>query len=216
MRWSSSTGTRWPWSTRLSTKTSATSRWRRSSRAKPVITCRDSGGPTEFVVDGVNGFVCEPSARGHRRRDRDTGGRSAPGGDARRGGARDRRPHHVGWRHRKTGGSLSGLDIFGFRDHSRVQRSGGYRSGSSTRSRVQAPGMKSSSSTTARPMTRARWRAAPARGREASVQQRQWRGGEERHSPRDRRIRPDCRRRRPASGRRTPSDSWSGWESTTS
>jgi glycosyltransferase involved in cell wall biosynthesis len=30
--------------------------------AKPVITCRDSGGPTEFVVDGETGFVCEPSA----------------------------------------------------------------------------------------------------------------------------------------------------------
>ena len=29
---------------------------------KPVITCRDSGGPTEFVVDDENGFVCEPSA----------------------------------------------------------------------------------------------------------------------------------------------------------
>jgi glycosyltransferase involved in cell wall biosynthesis len=28
---------------------------------KPVITCTDSGGPIEFVVDGVNGFVCEPS-----------------------------------------------------------------------------------------------------------------------------------------------------------
>ncbi len=27
---------------------------------KPVVTCTDSGGPTEFVVDGVNGFVCEP------------------------------------------------------------------------------------------------------------------------------------------------------------
>ncbi len=27
---------------------------------KPVITARDSGGPLEFVVDGVNGFVCEP------------------------------------------------------------------------------------------------------------------------------------------------------------
>ena len=27
---------------------------------KPVITCTDSGGPNEFVVDGVNGFVCEP------------------------------------------------------------------------------------------------------------------------------------------------------------
>ena len=29
---------------------------------KPVITCTDSGGPNEFIVDGENGFVCEPSA----------------------------------------------------------------------------------------------------------------------------------------------------------
>jgi len=28
---------------------------------KPVITCKDSGGPTEFVEDNVNGFVCDPS-----------------------------------------------------------------------------------------------------------------------------------------------------------
>ncbi len=27
---------------------------------KPVITCRDSGGPNEFVLDGTNGFVCDP------------------------------------------------------------------------------------------------------------------------------------------------------------
>jgi glycosyltransferase involved in cell wall biosynthesis len=27
---------------------------------KPVITARDSGGPLEFVTDGVNGLVCEP------------------------------------------------------------------------------------------------------------------------------------------------------------
>jgi glycosyltransferase involved in cell wall biosynthesis len=27
---------------------------------KPVITCTDSGGPNEFVVNGVNGLVCEP------------------------------------------------------------------------------------------------------------------------------------------------------------
>jgi glycosyltransferase involved in cell wall biosynthesis len=27
---------------------------------KPVITCHDSGGPNEFVIDGVNGWVCEP------------------------------------------------------------------------------------------------------------------------------------------------------------
>ncbi len=29
---------------------------------RPVITATDSGGPNEFVVDGVNGFVCEPDA----------------------------------------------------------------------------------------------------------------------------------------------------------
>ncbi len=29
---------------------------------KPVVTCTDSGGPNEFVVDGVNGFVCAPDA----------------------------------------------------------------------------------------------------------------------------------------------------------
>jgi glycosyltransferase involved in cell wall biosynthesis len=27
---------------------------------KPVITCTDSGGPHEFVIEGVNGFVCAP------------------------------------------------------------------------------------------------------------------------------------------------------------
>ena len=31
--------------------------------AKPVITAIDSGGPLEFVVDGANGFVCDPDAR---------------------------------------------------------------------------------------------------------------------------------------------------------
>ena len=30
---------------------------------KAVVTCRDSGGPAELVVDGVNGFVCEPTRR---------------------------------------------------------------------------------------------------------------------------------------------------------
>jgi glycosyltransferase involved in cell wall biosynthesis len=29
---------------------------------KPVITARDSGGPNEFVINGVNGFVCAPDA----------------------------------------------------------------------------------------------------------------------------------------------------------
>jgi glycosyltransferase involved in cell wall biosynthesis len=31
---------------------------------KPVVTARDSGGTLEFVEDGVNGFVCEPSPEG--------------------------------------------------------------------------------------------------------------------------------------------------------
>ena len=29
---------------------------------KPVITCSDSGGPNEFVIDATNGFVCDPDA----------------------------------------------------------------------------------------------------------------------------------------------------------
>lgn len=44
---------------------------------KPVVTARDSGGPLEFVVDGVNGLVCEPSpealADAMSRLDRDRG-----------------------------------------------------------------------------------------------------------------------------------------------
>ena len=31
---------------------------------KPVVTCRDSGGPAELVIDGVNGSICEPTAAG--------------------------------------------------------------------------------------------------------------------------------------------------------
>ena len=31
---------------------------------KPVVTCRDSGGPSELVADGVNGAICEPTAAG--------------------------------------------------------------------------------------------------------------------------------------------------------
>jgi glycosyltransferase involved in cell wall biosynthesis len=32
------------------------------SSGKPVVTCHDSGGPTELVIDGVNGFVTRPRA----------------------------------------------------------------------------------------------------------------------------------------------------------
>ena len=31
---------------------------------KAVMTCRDSGGPAELVADGINGYVCEPTAAG--------------------------------------------------------------------------------------------------------------------------------------------------------
>src|SRR6185312_8001146 len=31
---------------------------------KAVITCRDSGGPAELVVDGVNGVIGEPTPQG--------------------------------------------------------------------------------------------------------------------------------------------------------
>lgn len=52
---------------------------------KPVVTCHDSGGPNEFIVDGVNGFVCAPqpdelsSAISRLAADR---GRAAAMGDA--------------------------------------------------------------------------------------------------------------------------------------
>ena len=35
--------------------------------AKPVLTCRDSGGPAELVRDGVNGFVTDPTPEGLAR-----------------------------------------------------------------------------------------------------------------------------------------------------
>ena len=49
------------------------------------MTCHDSGGPNEFIVDGVNGFVCAPqpdelsSAISRLAADR---GRAAAMGDA--------------------------------------------------------------------------------------------------------------------------------------
>ena len=35
---------------------------------KAVVTCTDSGGPAELVVDGTNGYVSEPNAARTRRR----------------------------------------------------------------------------------------------------------------------------------------------------
>jgi glycosyltransferase involved in cell wall biosynthesis len=52
---------------------------------KPVVTCTDSGGPNEFVIDGVNGIVCEPQpealAEAMNRLSADPG-RAASMGDA--------------------------------------------------------------------------------------------------------------------------------------
>ncbi len=71
---------------------------------KPVVTGTDSGGPNEFVVDGVNGYVCEPSTRG-------AGGRASTGwrpiaAAPRRSATPDtsvRAPDHLGRRHRDAG-----------------------------------------------------------------------------------------------------------------
>ena len=64
--------------------------------AKPVISCRDSGGPTEFVVDGENGFVCEPSAEAIGAAIANLAGRSAatPRCSGRPGG---RSPRRITW-----------------------------------------------------------------------------------------------------------------------
>ena len=69
---------------------------------KPVITCTDSGGPNEFIVDGVNGLVVEPTPgalataanrlAANRRE-------AAQLGDA---GHEAARASHLGRRHRET------------------------------------------------------------------------------------------------------------------
>ena len=43
---------------------------------KPVVTAVDSGGPNEFVLDGVNGYVCAPEPERAGRRDQPACGRS--------------------------------------------------------------------------------------------------------------------------------------------
>ena len=43
---------------------------------KPVITAIDAGGPLEFVEDGVNGAVCEPTAAAIACGDQPVRGRS--------------------------------------------------------------------------------------------------------------------------------------------
>ena len=83
--------------------------------------------------------------------------------------------------------------------------------------RPPAPGTRSSSSTTARrDDTAARAAAAGARRRAASLQQGQRRRGEDRHPPRDRRVRADHRRRRPAPARGRAAARRRGSASTTS
>ena len=56
---------------------------------KAVVTCSDSGGPTELVTDGVNGVVCAPTAvalasgLGRLMQDRDAAERLGAAGRAR-------------------------------------------------------------------------------------------------------------------------------------
>ena len=70
---------------------------------KPVITCTDSGGPTEFVVDGVNGCVCEPSPEAIAAAiDQLARERGARGGDG-RGRAGGGRARYLGRRGREAG-----------------------------------------------------------------------------------------------------------------
>jgi glycosyltransferase involved in cell wall biosynthesis len=58
------------------------------SSAKAVVTCRDSGGPAELVIDGVNGLVCDPTpeslARALRQLADDAARAEGMGGEARR------------------------------------------------------------------------------------------------------------------------------------
>ena len=61
---------------------------------KPVITCTDSGGPNEFVVDGVNGSICAPAAGSAGRRDQSPRGNRTARGPGRR---RARRRARITW-----------------------------------------------------------------------------------------------------------------------
>ncbi len=71
---------------------------------KPVITAEDSGGPKEFVIDGVNGSVCPPDPERNRRSDRASRrrppARRDDGGCRLRTGPRD----YLDRRRRETGG----------------------------------------------------------------------------------------------------------------
>jgi glycosyltransferase involved in cell wall biosynthesis/GT2 family glycosyltransferase len=63
--------------------------------AKPVLTCTDSGEPLEFVEDGVNGYVTEPSAAAIARRL--THAIDHPREMARMGARGLKRAAHVAW-----------------------------------------------------------------------------------------------------------------------
>ena len=74
---------------------------------KPVVTCTDSGGPNEFVVDGTNGYVCEPAPQALAdaiERLSDNRSRAAALGDA---GHAVAAADYLGWRHRGAGGLIA-------------------------------------------------------------------------------------------------------------
>ena len=56
---------------------------------KPVITCRDSGGPSELVRDGENGYVTDPTPEALAVGDAQADRRSQPRAAPRRSRSRD-------------------------------------------------------------------------------------------------------------------------------
>ena len=62
---------------------------------KPIVTTTDAGGPLEFVVDGVNGIVAEPTAESIAAAIARLAARSAAGAAAR--GCRLRAARLITW-----------------------------------------------------------------------------------------------------------------------
>ena len=67
---------------------------------KPVVTASDSGGPLEFVQDGVNGFVCDPAPEALAAAVARLAADAATGAAAGRQRLRAREADHLGGRRR--------------------------------------------------------------------------------------------------------------------
>jgi glycosyltransferase involved in cell wall biosynthesis len=66
--------------------------------AKPVITATDSGGTLEFVVNGENGFVCDPTPEAIGVAATRLAEDAALAARTGQRGSRARSPDHLGWR----------------------------------------------------------------------------------------------------------------------